>query len=82
MQKEKMPENTHRHPKGFTVIELIVVIDIIAIPAAILFPVFQKVCENARRTSGLSNEKQLGLAIMQYVQNTDEVYPAGELPAL
>ncbi len=67
--------------KGFTLIELLVVIAIIAILAAILFPVFQKVRENARRTSCLSNEKQLGLAFVQYTQDADEKYPYGSLPA-
>jgi len=61
--------------RGFTLIELLVVIAIIAILAAILFPVFQKVRENARRTQGLSNAKQLGLAITQYIQDTDEKLP-------
>ena len=58
--------------KGFTLIELLVVIAIIAILAAILFPVFQKVRENARRTACLSNEKQIGLGIIQYSQDYDE----------
>ena len=62
---------------GFTLIELLVVIAIIAILAAILFPVFQSVRENARRTAAMSNCKQLLLAITQYTQDGDERLPMG-----
>ncbi len=62
---------------GFTLIELLVVIAIIAILAAILFPVFARARENARRTSCMSNMKQLGLAFMQYAQDYDERMPVG-----
>jgi len=61
--------------KGFTLIELLVVIAIIAILAAILFPVFARARENARRSSCQSNLKQIGLGLMQYTQDYDEKFP-------
>ncbi len=57
--------------RGFTLIELLVVIAIIAILAAILFPVFAQAREQARKTSCLSNMKQIGLASNQYMQDFD-----------
>ena len=64
-----------RSTRGFTLIELLVVIAIIAILAAILFPVFQSVRENARRTACGSNIRQLGLGVMQYNQDNEEGMP-------
>lgn len=64
--------------KGFTLIELLIVIAIIAILAAILFPVFARARENARKTSCLSNLKQIGLGVMQYTQDYDEYYPLNQ----
>lgn len=61
--------------RAFTLIELLVVVAIIAVLAAILFPVFARARENARRASCLSNLKQLGLATMMYVQDYDEAFP-------
>jgi prepilin-type N-terminal cleavage/methylation domain-containing protein/prepilin-type processing-associated H-X9-DG protein len=61
--------------KAFTLIELLVVIAIISILASILFPVFARARENARRASCMSNLKQFGLAMMQYTQDYDEAYP-------
>jgi len=68
---------TNKTQRGFTLIELLVVIAIIAILASILFPVFARARENARRASCMSNLKQIGLATMMYVQDYDELYPLG-----
>jgi len=70
-KNRKLPKTT-----AFTLIELLVVIAIIAILAAILFPVFARARENARRASCESNLKQIGLGIIMYTQDYDERMPA------
>jgi prepilin-type N-terminal cleavage/methylation domain-containing protein len=60
---------------GFTLIELLVVIAIIAILAAILFPVFAQAKEAAKKTQGLSNAKQMDLAMLQYANDFDDTLP-------
>jgi len=69
MNKAKKPFDVR---SGFTLIELLIVIAIIAILAAILFPVFARARENARRASCQSNLKQIGLGLIQYAQDYDE----------
>ena len=60
---------------AFTLIELLVVIAVISILAAILFPVFARARENARRASCMSNLKQMALGLMMYTQDYDDKYP-------
>lgn len=69
-----MQQKLSKRP-AFTLIELLVVIAIIALLAAILFPVFARARQKARDTTCLSNMKQIGLAVQQYVQDYDGIYP-------
>ena len=78
-KKDKLMKK--RTIKAFTLIELLVVIAIIAILAAILFPVFAQVREKARGITCVSNEKQMGLGMMQYVQDNDETFPPANIIA-
>ncbi len=71
-QSNQKKAASKRQGMGFTLIELLIVIAIIAILAAILFPVFARARENARRSSCMSNLKQIGLAAMMYSQDYDE----------
>jgi prepilin-type N-terminal cleavage/methylation domain-containing protein/prepilin-type processing-associated H-X9-DG protein len=66
---------TVQHRRAFTLIELLAVIAIIAILASILFPVFARARDNARRAACLSNSKQIGLGLQQYTQDYDERLP-------
>ena len=61
--------------KAFTLIELLVVIAIIAILAAILFPVFTRAKDAAKKTTSISNLKQVGLSTLMYASDYDDLYP-------
>ena len=76
MRKDNQMNNNITKRSAFTLIELLVVIAIIAILAAILFPVFARARENARKSSCQSNLKQIGLGVMQYAQDYDERMPS------
>lgn len=73
--KHRLQSNFNRKQSAFTLIELLVVIAVIAILAAILFPVFGRIRESARRSACMSNMKQIGLGLMQYSQDYDETLP-------
>jgi prepilin-type N-terminal cleavage/methylation domain-containing protein/prepilin-type processing-associated H-X9-DG protein len=61
--------------RGFTLIEILVVVAIIALLAAIIFPTFTRTRENARGISCASNLKQIGLALMQYTEDYEGFHP-------
>ena len=77
--KDTSAMNTKRI--AFTLIEMLVVIAVIALLAAVLFPVFSRVRERARETQCLSNLHQLSLATFQYAQDSDDRYPYGGDPS-
>src|SRR5947207_2752171 len=64
-----------RRPSGFTLIELLVVIAVISVLAGILFPVFAKSRASARKSTAISNLKQIGAALAMYTADYDEHLP-------
>ncbi len=66
---------------GFTLIEMLVVIGVLCLLAAVLFPVFASARERGRRTACLSNERQIGMAMLQYVADNEEACPFGPTPS-
>ena len=79
--RNPQPGITANRSAAFTLVELLVVIAVIAMLAAILFPVFASVRAKARETSCISNMRQHGLAFGMYVQDYDGYYPYGVDPA-
>lgn len=66
--------------RGFTLIEVLIVISIVALLAALLFPVFERARESARGAVCLSNMRQVGMSLRMYLQDYDEVYPMNRFP--
>jgi len=66
--------------KAFTLIEILVVIGIIALLAAILFPILSRARERARSTNCMSNQKQIALSLIQYTQDNGRRFPPANDP--
>lgn len=75
MKQINPDQSAEPRSRAFTLIELLVVIAVISLLAAILFPVFARARESARRANCMSNLKQIGMGVMMYVQDYDESYP-------
>ena len=75
--KKSVGISKQKHPKSavFTLIELLIVIAIIAILAAILLPALQSARERGKMASCTSNERQIGLAFQQYANNSEYLIP-------
>lgn len=69
--------NALQNARGFSLIEILLVIAIIALLLALLFPVFAKVQEKARHTACLSSLRQIGVAVSLYTSDNDDQFPLG-----
>src|SRR4051812_43381927 len=72
--EQQMYKSSNKFQRAFTLIELLVVIAIIAILAAILFPVFARAKEAAKKTAAIAQMKQLSLAVMMYAEGYDDYF--------
>ena len=68
-------------PAGFTLVELLVVVGVISLLAALLFPVFLSARARAREAVCLSNMRQIGNGVILYAQDYDDLYPYGADPS-
>ncbi len=74
-------ETSSNRKRAFTVIELLVVIAVISLLAGLLFPVFARAREKARQITCASNLRQIGMAVIMYAQDNDDLFPLGGDPA-
>ncbi len=81
MKTRRITENSAPKEGAFTLVELLVVIAVISLIAAIVFPAVSRVRESGRRTGCLSNLKQIGLGALMYIQDYDEKFPGGRITA-
>ncbi len=73
-------KTTSYHPQGYTLVELLLVVGIIAVLAALLFPLLSSTRESARQAVCVSNQRQLALALQMYAQDYGGYLPAASLP--
>ena len=80
MRKPSSDSRTLCSSCGFTLVELLAVVAIIAILSALLLPIFIRIREKAHQSQCLSNQKQISLALLQYIHDNDEYFPCGTQP--